>query len=164
MNNVILIFTIEEQERNFKHLFNAAHKLKPYLPIRAEYLEDDDIVEHIDQLIFRFMKAQDGIGKRLIPMIAASLVSNPDELTFIDKLNALEKYGLITREKWELLRSIRNHLAHFYPEEVDDIVDGINDAYEVVPQLHEMYLNMKRFVEEKMIQTDQSRGGLYEIF
>ena len=68
MNRSKVLFAIQEQEKNFKHFFHAIDKLKPHLPINKTDLNNDTIVEHIDQLIFRFTKAQDGIGKRLIPI------------------------------------------------------------------------------------------------
>lgn len=38
------------------------------MPIEAEHLDDEAVVEYIGQLIFCFMKIQRGIGLRLIPL------------------------------------------------------------------------------------------------
>lgn len=140
---------ISEQERNFIHISHALEKLKPYLPIGSEHLEDKDVVEHIDQMIFRFMKIQDGIGRRLIPLIVEALEADTSQMTFIDKLNKLEKFSLIDSAEWNIYRKIRNDLTHTYPEEQEDLVEIINAAVSIIPSLEDTYLKMRHFCQEK---------------
>lgn len=56
-------------------------KLKPYLPIAPAHLDERDVVGHIDQMIFRFMKIQDGMGRRLIPLIVDVMEADTSEIT-----------------------------------------------------------------------------------
>ena len=141
---------VSEQERNFIHIYHALEKLTPYLPIGAEHLDDKDVVEHIDQMIFRFMKIQDGIGRRLIPLIVEAIEADTSEMTFIDKLNRLEKFGLMEPGEWNIYRKIRNDLTHTYPEEKQALVETINEAVAIVQRLEETYLKMRRFCQEKL--------------
>ena len=73
---------LSEQDGNFIHLHHALEKLKPYLPIVPAHLDKKDIVEHIDQMIFRFIKIQDGMGRRLMPLIVEAIEADTSEMTF----------------------------------------------------------------------------------
>jgi hypothetical protein len=136
---------VSEQNRNFIHLYHALEKLTPYLPIADRHLDDKDVVEHIDQMIFRFTKIQDGMGRRLIPLIIEVLEADTSEMTFIDKLNRLEKFGLIEPGEWNIYRKIRNDLTHSYPEEKEALLEAINEAVAIIQRLEETYQKMRRF-------------------
>ncbi len=58
------------------------------------------------------MKIQDGMGRRLIPLIVEVMEADTSEMTFLDKLNRIEKIGLIGPGEWNTYRKIRNDLAH----------------------------------------------------
>jgi hypothetical protein len=141
---------ISEQNRNFLHIHNALEKLKPYLSIGAKHLEYQDIVEHLDQMIFRFMKIQDGIGRRLIPSIVEAIEPDTSGMTFIDKLNSLEKFGLIDPDEWNIYRKIRNDLMHDYPEEKEELLHAINEAVVIIPRLEATFMKMRTFCQEKL--------------
>jgi len=141
---------VSEQERNFIHIYHALEKLKPYLPIGSEHLDDKDVVEHIDQMIFRFMKIQDSIGRRLIPLIVEAIEADTSEMTFIDKLNKLEKFGLMEAGEWNIYRKIRNDLTHTYPEEKEALLEAINAAAAIIPTLEQTYQKMRCFCQEKL--------------
>ncbi len=114
---------VSEQERNFIHIYHALEKLASYLPIRAEHLDDKDVVKHVDQMIFRSMKIQDGIGGRLIPLIVDTIEADTSEMTFIDKLNRLERFGLMEMGEWHIYRKIRNDLMLTYSEEKEALLE-----------------------------------------
>lgn len=141
---------LAEQDGNFIHIHNALEKLEPYLPIAPAHLDERDVVEHIDQMIFRFMKIQDGMGRRLIPLIVEMIEADTSEMTFIDKLNRLEKFGLIEPGEWNIYRKIRNDLAHTYPEEKEELADAINGATAILQKLEATFLKMRRFCQEKL--------------
>ena len=141
---------LAEQDGNFVHIHNALEKLKPYLPISPAHLEDRDVVGHIDQMIFRFIKIQDGMGRRLIPLIVELMEADTSEMTFIDKLNRLEKFGLIAPGEWNIYRKIRNDLAHTYPEEKEELADAINAATELSRKLEATFLKMRHFCHDKL--------------
>ena len=149
---------LAEQDGNFIHIHNALEKLKSYLPINPAHLEDRDVVGHIDQMIFRFTKIQDGMGRRLIPLIVDMIEADSSEMTFIDKLNRLEKFGLITPGEWHIYRKIRNDLARTYPEAREDLVEAINAAMEATQQLETTFLKMRRFCWEKLGANDRTEA------
>ena len=51
-----LTSAIDEQEKHFKRFFSACKKLKISFPFSEKTLEDDDTVEHLDQMTWRFVK------------------------------------------------------------------------------------------------------------
>jgi hypothetical protein len=72
----------------------------------------------LDQLAYRFMKLQDGLGEKVLPgLLTATLDPLPPHATFAEKLQRLERLGAVpSAEDWRLLREVRNSLAHEYPE------------------------------------------------
>jgi hypothetical protein len=71
-------------------------------------------------------------------------------MTFIDKLNKLEKFGLVESGEWSICRKIRNDLTHTYPEEQGALVETINEAVAIIPRLEETYRKMRRFCQQKL--------------
>lgn len=77
-----------------------------------------DVRRTLDQLAYRFMKLQDGLGEKVLPgVLTATLDPLPPDATFAEKLQRLERLGaLASADGWRLLREVRNSLAHEYPE------------------------------------------------
>ena len=51
-------------------------------------------------------------------------------MTFIDRLNRLEKFGVLDEaENWMKMRQIRNHLSHEYPDQPEIMAEYLNDAF-----------------------------------
>lgn len=77
-----------------------------------------DVRRTLDQLAYRFMKLQDGLGEKVLPgLLIATLDPLPPDATFAEKLQRLERLGaLASADAWRLLREVRNSLAHEYPE------------------------------------------------
>ena len=72
----------------------------------------------LDQAAYRFMKLQDSLGEKVLPgILALTLEPLPPEATFAEKLQRLERLGVLPSvQSWRLLREVRNSLAHEYPE------------------------------------------------
>ena len=69
----------------------------------------------------------------------------------IDILNLLEKLGIIKDTKeWDLLREIRNSLAHEYPFDIDERVANIKIAIDRYEILKKIYLNINIFYKSKI--------------
>ena len=63
----------------------------------------------------------------------------------------MEKEGILDIDEWQLLRELRNDIAHDYPEELDEKIEKINlfikrsdDLLRVFDKLEEKYLEIKR--------------------
>jgi len=69
----------------------------------------------------------------------------------IDILNLLEKLEIIEDSKeWDLLREIRNSLAHEYPFDIDERVTNIKIAIDRYEILKKIYLNINIFYKSKI--------------
>ena len=91
--------------------------IAPRRPLSAATLADldDDAVQDIDQFVLRFGKLQDVLGTRLFPALLDALQEPYEDRPMLDKLNRLEKLGLLeSAEAWEKLRALRNHI-HLLP-------------------------------------------------
>ena len=103
--------------------------LQPLFPLQVTTFEQlsEEEVEHLDQLIYRFTKMQDTMGKRLFPSIYGLLEEDSDPKAFLDILHRLEKLGVLSSVvEWQFFRNLRNNLAHDYPEGVAQTVDTLN--------------------------------------
>jgi hypothetical protein len=111
----------------------ATSKVKNFLPITRDnyYSLDEDAIGFLDQYIFRFSKAQDLIGSRLFPLTLQALAEPVEDKAFIDVLNRLEKLNIIdSATSWIELRKIRNDIAHEYPSNLNERIEGINILFE----------------------------------
>lgn len=136
---------IDEEEKHFKRFFSACTKLKNHIPFNEKTLGDDDLVEHLDQMTWRFVKIQDSIGRRLIPYVVEYNFDTLDGLTFRDMLNKLEKSSILSSSEWNKFRILRNDITHVYPDD-DKLLDTLNEIYTTKDILYKIYTNLKSSV------------------
>lgn len=120
---------IEIATKHIRHLF----------PITAESVANlgENELAWIELFISRFSKLQDLIGSKLIDMFLEQKSENIDGLAMIDKLNKLEKLGVINdAEIWKEMRLLRNHISHEYPD---------------LPELSAKYLNQIFALKDNLI-------------
>ena len=90
----------------------------------------EDQISHSDQLIYRFSQLQDTIGNKLFPLILQGIGEYEQNMPFIDRLNRLEKLSIIEDSvRWLNLREIRNLVTHEYPDNENEVIDGLNELY-----------------------------------
>lgn len=89
----------------------------------------------IDQFLFRFAKLQDSMGEKLFGTMLFLLGEDFSKKPFIDMLNRLEKLELLDRQEWMNLRTIRGNVAHVYSFNIDELVNSLNDIFEVKDKL-----------------------------
>ena len=124
-----LISAKDECKKHEARILKALEILKPSFPLTVNNINsfDDGRVAVLDQFLYRFAKLQDCIGLRLIPALYEALESDDRPLAFIDILNRLEKLGLLSSvNDWQFFRTLRNNLAHEYPEREEDVVEAVN--------------------------------------
>jgi hypothetical protein len=136
-------------ERHLHHMRHALSSLSPALPVTADSLScfDDEAVQDWDQFVLRFTKLQDAIGTRLFPAVLSFLQEPYEDRPMLDKLHRLEKLGYLPSiEAWNMLRSIRNHFAHDYPQ--DDALKAayLNEAVSAVGQMESLLAHIKPLV------------------
>ncbi|HNX25766.1 MAG TPA: hypothetical protein PKG60_17090 [Spirochaetota bacterium] len=156
MNDIIITkieSSISECDSHLQKISRAFTGLNPVFPLTELTLKNlaDETVTLLDQFLYRFIKLQDAMGTRLIPVIAGLIYGNNDPRPFIDNLNILEKNRAIdSAEKWQELRNLRNRLAHEYPENTGQTVEVLNLLMEEWTYLRDMYLSMKNYFKQRL--------------
>jgi hypothetical protein len=121
---------------HIKHLYPFSREIFP-----IKKYED---LTSLEMFISRFSKLQDYMGEYLFPAYLKFLDENLSLLSMIDRLNKLEKYGILeTVEKWKYLRDLRNNLAHEYPNSFEMIVLTLNEVFAKCGYLEEVLNRIK---------------------
>lgn len=127
-----------------KHLHNTF----PLTEESVEHLSDNQLL-NIEMLTSRFAKLQDYLGTKVFDMFFEVEQENVDGFTMIDKLNKLEKLGIINdAHQWRDMRDARNIVEHEYPDNPLLIASNLNKIYEMIPHL----LEIKKCIFKKMCE------------
>lgn len=144
--------TIKICEMHSHRMHFAFGKIKGIIPLdNKKYgnLTEDDHGS-FDQLIFRYSKLQDSMGKKLFPAILENLGEDIENIPFIDLLNKLEKLELIEDQRqWLKLREVRNLVTHEYPFDTEEIVEGLNQLAGQVMILQNILDRLLRYIRDR---------------
>ncbi len=77
--------SIRECDSHLAKIERDERLLNPIFPLDEESFSglDDDMIEHIDQLVYRFTKLQDSMGTRLLPSMYTLLENTNDPKPFL---------------------------------------------------------------------------------
>ena len=143
--------TLQEGASHLRYLSSSAARLAASFPLSRATLEalNDESVTLLDQFIYRFTKLQDALGTRLFPALI-NLIRGDDEIRpFIDTLNQLEKLRIVTSvDAWQELRTLRNNLAHEYPDSLEQRGVTLNALFVQWVQLADMFHATKEYYEK----------------
>ncbi|MBW8309551.1 MAG: hypothetical protein K0M45_07965 [Candidatus Paracaedibacteraceae bacterium] len=71
-----------------------------------------------------------------------------ESLSYIDRLNLLEKLGILPSAKvWQEMRELRNHMIHEYPDKLEIIAEHLNQAHFMMKQLLPYWQDLKSHIE-----------------
>jgi hypothetical protein len=106
-------------------------------------------IKTIDGFIYRFSKIQDMMGEKLFPAYLTVVEEYSPSMPLIDILNKLEKFKIIDSENdWKYFRKLRNILTHEYPDNEDDLIQGIREALVVYPKVKDIYQIIKDYLSK----------------
>lgn len=145
------IFT--ECQRHIGRMDGARDEMTHLIPLTVEAYDNltDADVKTIDQLLFRFSKLQDAIGKKLFRTTLMALGEDIEDYSFIDILNRLEKLDLISDiEGWFELRRLRNELAHEYEDDKGANAEAITLIYNSADRLKTYFLTIQTKMQERL--------------
>ncbi len=129
----ILKQKIEQCEMHLKRMQQAAQHIRYLYPFCEEKfpLEKYEDLTSLDMFTGRFSKLQDTMGEILFPEFLKFLGEDVFALSMIDRLNKLEKYGILESvTQWKNLRDLRNNLSHEYPNSYESLVKTLNQVFE----------------------------------
>lgn len=138
--------SLQECDSHLRTMERAFEKLESQLPLTENDfpLQDDDLASRLDQFLFRFIKMQDSIAKRLCPSVYQVLENNQDPKPFLDILNRLEQLGVLNSVNlWQFFRDLRNNLAHDYPESRHQNIQNLNLLFKRWSEFAGIYLQIK---------------------
>lgn len=103
----------------------------------------------LELLTGRFAKLQDLMGKKIIDHYLQSIGEFYDNETIIDKINKLERIGIISdAQLWKTMRDTRNHIAHEYPDHPEITARYLNQLYDLAPKLLDILQQLKLRIKE----------------
>jgi len=147
LNKIKIDKYFKECDKHIQRIEESFEDIKNIIPINSTtYLKlSKDEVQAIDQYIFRFSKLQDTLGEKIFKLLIEEFMPTNELVTFIDKLNMLEKLGFINSVKeWQNLRKIRNEIAHQYDDEPDEMSQSINNIINQKDIIKNIYINLKK--------------------
>jgi len=149
-----LKFIIKEAKGHLEYILYDIEKILNK-GLTNKSFEEKDYVILLDAFIFRFIKLQSTVGEKLFPLVFEYLTGKDyTEVTFIDILNTLEKYKIISSaQEWKEIRKLRNEFVHLYPWETDLKLEAIKLGIEKVKTIQEVIKKI-----EELVNASQSEA------
>jgi hypothetical protein len=148
-------YLFENIEKSLKILKNIKQKI---YPLNEENYLDlcENNITYLDTIAYRFSKIQSILGEKLFVKVLEYLEIDVNDKSFIEILALLERERILSIDKWRRLRIIRNTISHDYPEEIEFIVKAINEIFENIDYLENVYEKLKgKYEIAKKIKTKQ---------
>lgn len=124
----------------------ALNEIKAWSHLDSEIFENFEKIKTIDTFIYRFIKLQDMMSEKLFKIFLDEIGEYKDSMSLLDMLDKLEKFEIIDDSiKWMEYRKLRNKLTHEYPNNEQDIIDGIVLAIEVFREIEIILENIVQY-------------------
>ncbi|WP_163560594.1 hypothetical protein [Halomonas sp. NO4] len=157
----ILVDQLEVAERMLGHLQRSWKAIQADLPVTAEQVSrlDDDTIDRLDLFLSRFGKLQDFMAGKLFRALArASLEDTAQDVSLMDTLNRMEKFGVLgSIDDWLEIRLLRNAFAHEYLTDAAAIAENINAAARCYPVLPDTLQRCREFHQHHIVR-ERSAG------
>ena len=137
---------LEQCEKHLQRMDDAYLHVQKTLPLSHHKYEnlDDETVKNIDQFLFRFSKLQDTMGDKVFKLLLEQYNPEFEKLKYLDFLNELEKREIIpSANDWQILRKVRNNIAHQYDDEPEEMSQAINDIFAQFDTIKTIFINIK---------------------
>ena len=119
-----------------KRLSHALEEIQGWDELVPEMFDDFEKVKTIDTFIYRFSKMQDMMGDKLFKLFLDEIGEYKESMSLVDVLDKLEKFQIIEDgSEWMMFRKLRNQLMHEYPNNEDEILEGILLAIEAYDKM-----------------------------
>ena len=135
---------LEEADIHINRLKKVLNYI-PY-PFEEKYL-DDEMLDKLDVLAFRFSKLQSLGGEKLFREYLGFFYEIEGK-SFLELLKLLEKEGIIDIDTWGEFRKVRNFISHDYPLINREKVEAINFLIENADKIFKIIKNIKSRVNE----------------
>jgi len=141
---------IEKIELHKSRAKTALLEIKNWPTLNSDLFEDFEKIKTIDTFIYRFIKLQDMMGDKLFKIFLDEIGEYKDNMSLLDVLDKLEKFEIINDSyEWMEYRNLRNKLTHEYPNNEEDIVEGIQLAMSVFEKIEIIFDNIIYYKNRK---------------
>ncbi len=128
----------------------ALLEIKSWQDIDSEIFEEFEKVKVVDTFIYRFIKLQEMMGEKLFKVFLDEIGEYKDNMSLLDLLDKLERFDIIDQASdWMEYRKLRNKLTHEYPNNEDDVVEGIKLAIEVFDKIETILSNILHYQKKR---------------
>ena len=125
----------------------ALLEIEQWEKLDCDIFENFEKIKTIDTFIYRFIKLQDIMGEKLFKVFLDEIGEYKDSMSLLDILDKLEKFEVIDESiKWMEYRKLRNKLTHEYPNNEQDIINGIILSIKVFDEIEK---KKKKIVDYK---------------
>ena len=150
MNSKNLQNMIDIADIHALRIEKALYHIKPLQPITESILANlsDENLGFLELLTSRFAKLQDFISSKIFPQILSQLLEETDDQSLLDRLNKLEKIGLLPSAKaWIEMRYTRNFITHEYPDDPKITCENLNTTIDQAKKLIDYW----NFLRQKIL-------------
>lgn len=143
--------TLNTLALHMKRASQAHDEVKGFVEhLDEQILEDFEKVKVIDSFIFRFIKIQDLMGNKLFREVLDALGEYQSSMSMLDVLDKLEKLELLdSAEQWMSYRNLRNVLTHEYPDNRQELIEGIQYAMQEFHAIQTILHNIENYLQDK---------------
>ena len=142
---------IEKIKLHQKRSKAALDEIVSWKTINSEIFNNFEKIKTIDIFIYRFIKLQDMMGEKLFKIFLDEIGEYKDNMSLLDILDKLEKFEIIKNAyDWMEYRKLRNQLTHEYPNNEDEIIEGIILAIDVYKEIDTIFNNIIRYHDERL--------------
>lgn len=128
----------------------AIEEIKEWSSINNEIFEDFEKIKTIDTFIYRFIKLQDMMGEKLFKVFLDEIGEYKSNMSLLDILDKLEKFEVIEDSyKWMEYRKLRNKLTHEYPNNEEDVIEGILLSIDVFEEIIKIINNIVEYMNKR---------------
>ena len=131
---------------------NSTYNDIKHINLSIELFDNDNDIKTIDAFIYRFVKLQDYMGDKLFKELLKAVLEYKDNMSMLDVLDKLEKLEIIPSEdRWLDYREVRNKLTHEYPDNEEDIIDGIKTSLVYFQEIKELVDSIENYIEQNSL-------------
>lgn len=154
--------SIEEAVLHLERIEFATSNIISILPLTLNSYKalDFNTITYLDQILFRYIKLQDLMGKKMFPSVLEALDEDIIDFVMKDILNKLESIGILNALEWLTARGYRNGIAHEYPGEEQVVVDSINDIINSIPMFLTIITNIMEILRKHGIEFNNKKTSI----
>lgn len=142
---------IKKAELHIKRAKAAMDEIKSWDFLDISIFEDFEKIKTIDTFIYRFIKTQDIMGDKLFRTLLNKIGEYKDNMSLLDILDKLEKLEIInSSNEWMEYRQLRNKLTHEYPDNENEVLEGIKIALEDFDNIMQTLNNIVNYINKKI--------------